>query len=125
MEEFSAAGQRIGTKPNLMEERMQAKRQVAQDSESRFPSEFPSSNLAHSMEEPFGRSFETLLSEANEQLATVLQDYLNLPYHAIGDAAHTSHINELLTRAVLCAVKQHILQTQLNLMLLTGEFTNL
>jgi diguanylate cyclase (GGDEF)-like protein len=59
--------------------------------------------------------------EANQELASVLQDFRNMPHTA--PRAH--YVSELLSRAVQCAVKQHMLQTELSAQAFTDELTGL
>ncbi|HEX3472290.1 MAG TPA: GGDEF domain-containing protein [Silvibacterium sp.] len=100
---------------------MLEKSQLVQDSESRFAGEASRSNLARLC----GQAFQSLLLEANQELATVLQDYRNMPDSAMGCAPRAQHVSELLTRAVQCAVKQHMLQMELSTQAFTDELTGL
>jgi diguanylate cyclase (GGDEF)-like protein len=71
-----------------------------------------------------GVSFQTLLSESNQELATLLHE-VHTPFDAEPSSILPKSNNELLMRAVHCALKQHVLQTELNNLALTDEITGL
>ena len=68
--------------------------------------------------------FPALLSDANRELATLLQDVCAVK---AGEAGQTqdARTRELLVRAVQCAAKQYILQTELGNLAFTDELTGL
>jgi diguanylate cyclase (GGDEF)-like protein len=69
--------------------------------------------------------FQALLSDANEELARLLQD-VHADSQALpsGDIQKRS-VSELLMRAVRCAAKQYMLQAELGNLALTDDLTNL
>jgi len=72
-----------------------------------------------------GVSFQALWSESNEELATLLQE-VHTPNDAeLGSPLQGQPNNELLIRAVHCALKQHVLQAELSSLALTDELTGL
>jgi diguanylate cyclase (GGDEF)-like protein len=101
------------------------KRQLTQGPEPSTQSEASRSNVPHEVERLCGPAFQSLLLEVNQELATVLQDYRNMPDSAQECLQRGQHINDLLTRAVQCAVKQQILQTELSAQAFTDELTGL
>jgi diguanylate cyclase (GGDEF)-like protein len=73
----------------------------------------------------FDKTFQALLSEANQELATLLREV-----HTKSDAAPRSTpqsqpISGLLMRAVACAVKQYMLRAELSNLAFTDELTGL
>jgi len=69
--------------------------------------------------------FHTLLSEANRELASLLQDVrAKASGTSLGDAP-SQQVGELLMRAVRCAAKQYSLQAELGNLALTDELTGL
>ena len=100
------------------------------DPESLLTHEASSLNLAslHPVREvkrSFDESFQILLSESNQELATLLQEVHLLSDAALERGTQNMQNNELLMRAVRCAVKQQKLQTELNCLALTDELTGL
>jgi len=69
--------------------------------------------------------FRTLLSEANRELASLLQEVRTEPPGILFGDARSQQVSELLMRAVRCAVKQHMLQAELGNLALTDELTGL
>src|SRR5207302_5753361 len=69
--------------------------------------------------------FHALLSEANQELASLLQDVrTKASGTSLGDA-RSQQVSELLIRAVRCAAKQYMLQSELGNLALTDELTGL
>ena len=69
--------------------------------------------------------FHTLLSEANQELASLLQDVrTKTSGTSLGDS-RSQQVSELLIRAVRCAAKQYTLQAELGNLALTDELTGL
>ena len=69
--------------------------------------------------------FHALLSEANQELASLLQDVrTKASGTSLGDA-RSQQVGELLIRAVRCAAKQYTLQAELRSLALTDELTGL
>ena len=81
----------------------------------------------HALEEKLssGVSFQTLMSESNEELATFLEEVHTPPDAELGSILQARQNNELLMRAVHCALKQHVLQAELSSLALTDELTGL
>jgi diguanylate cyclase (GGDEF)-like protein len=104
---------------------MLEKSQLMQDSESAFPDETSHPDLANEVERLCGQVFEPLLLEVNQELAAVLRDFRNMANASRGCAPSAQYIRDLLTRAVQCAVKQHMLQMELSTQALTDELTGL
>jgi len=73
----------------------------------------------------FDESFQILLSESNQELATLLREVHLLSDAALGKGTQNLQSNELLMRAVHCAVKQQKLQAELSSLALTDELTGL
>ena len=70
-------------------------------------------------------AFHTLLSEANQELASLLQDVrTKTSGTSLGDS-RSQQVSELLIRAVRCAAKQYTLQAELGNLALTDELTGL
>jgi diguanylate cyclase (GGDEF)-like protein len=104
--------------------------EFTQDSESLFAHEISSLNPVslHPVREikpSFDESFQILLSESNQELATLLREVHLLSDAALGRGKQNLQSNELLMRAVHCAVKQQKLQAELSSLALTDELTGL
>ena len=98
---------------------------LALDYESLFADEVSPLNLAREEKRSFDHAFQTLLSEANLELATLLRE-VHISSDALLESAPQSRRNsELLIRAVQCAVKQYTLQAELSSLALTDELTGL
>jgi diguanylate cyclase (GGDEF)-like protein len=69
--------------------------------------------------------FQALLSEANRELARLLQDVRKASHGALLCDTPSQPINELLVRAVRCATKQYMVQAELGNLALTDELTGL
>jgi diguanylate cyclase (GGDEF)-like protein len=69
--------------------------------------------------------FQALLSEANRELARLLQDVRKASRGALLGDTPSQPINELLVRAVRCATKQYMVQAELGNFALTDELTGL
>ncbi len=69
--------------------------------------------------------FQGLLSEANRELASLLRDVRTESHGALPVDTRSQPVNELLMRAVRCAAKQYMLQTELSNLALTDELTGL
>ena len=100
------------------------------DSESRLAHEASSLNLAplhpdKEVKRSFDESFQILLSESNQELATLLQEVHLLSDAALERGTQNLQSNELLMRAVHCAVKQQKLQAELSSLALTDDLTGL
>src|SRR5580704_5555538 len=69
--------------------------------------------------------FQAFLSEANQELASLLRD-VRTESHGTSHGDTRGHpVNELLMRAVRCAAKQYMLQSELGNLALTDELTGL
>jgi diguanylate cyclase (GGDEF)-like protein len=73
----------------------------------------------------FDQVYQTLLSEANQELATLLQEVGCEPDTALRATTQRQPSSELLRRAVECAVKQYFLRAELSNLALTDELTSL
>jgi diguanylate cyclase (GGDEF)-like protein len=73
----------------------------------------------------FDKAFETLLSEANRELGSLLQDVRAVPEDTLDCISPSQSISELLIRAVRCATKQYMLLAELGNLALTDELTGL
>jgi len=69
--------------------------------------------------------FQALLSEANRELARLLQDVRKVSRNALLGDAQNQPTTELLVRAVRCATKQYAVQAELGNLALTDELTGL
>jgi diguanylate cyclase (GGDEF)-like protein len=69
--------------------------------------------------------FQTLLSDANRELASLLQDVRNVQDDPLLDAGQAGQMKKLMMRAVQCAAKQYMLQAELGNLALTDELTGL
>lgn len=69
--------------------------------------------------------FQTLLSDANRELASLLQDVRKIQEDPLLDEGPTGRMKKLMMRAVHCAAKQYMLQAELGNLALTDELTGL
>ena len=69
--------------------------------------------------------FQALLSEANQELASLLRDIRTESHGTSHGDTRGQPVNELLMRAVRCAAKQYMLQAELGNLALTDELTGL
>src|SRR5712664_614214 len=69
--------------------------------------------------------FQTLLSDANQELASLLQDVRKVEEDPLLDDGQVGRMKKLLIRAVHCAAKQYMLQAELGNLALTDELTGL
>lgn len=69
--------------------------------------------------------FQTLLSDANRELAGLLQDVRKVEDDPLLDEGQTGRMKKLMMRAVQCAAKQYMLQAELGNLALTDELTGL
>lgn len=69
--------------------------------------------------------FESLLSDANNELAKLLQDVRKGPLDSVVKTNFNGSNGQLLMRAVRCAAKQYMLQAHLGELALTDELTGL
>ncbi len=70
-------------------------------------------------------AFQTLLSDANRQLASLLQEVRAVQDDPLLDHGQAGRMKNLLTRAVECAAKQYMLLAELGNLALTDELTGL
>jgi len=82
-------------------------------------------NLFGAEKGAFDKTFQTLLSEANQELATLLREVGTKSDAARGSTPQNQPITELLMRAVECAVKQYMLRAELSNLAFTDELTGL
>src|SRR6266852_1710331 len=73
----------------------------------------------------FDDVFQTLLSEANRELASLLRDVSTESHGTLPGETRSQQVSELLMRAVRCAAKQYMLQAELGNLTLTDELTGL
>lgn len=95
------------------------------ESGSLFHSEVSPLNLFGAEKGAFDRTYQALLSEANQELATLLREVGLKPDAASASTQQRQPINKLLIRAVECAVKQYMLRLELGNLALTDELTRL
>jgi len=76
-------------------------------------------------EETLDRVFQGLLHDANRELAGLLRDVRAGSGTAILDGAESGVIRDLLRRALQCATKQYMVQTELSNLALQDELTGL
>jgi diguanylate cyclase (GGDEF)-like protein len=69
--------------------------------------------------------FQALLSEANQELASLLREVRTESHGTSPGDTLSQSASELLMRAVRCAAKQYMLQTELGNLALTDELTGL
>jgi diguanylate cyclase (GGDEF)-like protein len=94
------------------------------DLESLFPRDAATLNLAKE-KETAGLIPQALSSEANEELARLLQDVRMKCDVALLGTGQSQPISELLIRAIQCAVKQYMLQSELGNLALRDQLTGL
>jgi len=103
-----------------------ANRNLSVDSQSLFRRS--ASRLLPRRDTPvFDKVFEALLSEANRELASLLQEVSAVPDDTLTllRGTRSQPIKELLMRAVRCATKQYMLQAELGNLALRDELTGL
>ena len=76
-------------------------------------------------EETLDKVFQGLLKEANRELASLLREVHAGPDSDLLDGAGSEAIRDLLRRALQCAAKQYMLQTELSNLALQDELTGL
>ena len=77
-------------------------------------------------DENLDRAFQGgLLKEANRELARLLRDVHDGSEAALLDGAGSQALRDLLRRALQCATKQHMLQTELGNLVLKDDLTGL
>jgi diguanylate cyclase (GGDEF)-like protein len=69
--------------------------------------------------------FQTLLSDANRELASLLQDVRKVQEDPLIEDGQGGRMRKLLMRAVQCAAKQYMLQAEMGNLALTDELTGL
>jgi diguanylate cyclase (GGDEF)-like protein len=69
--------------------------------------------------------FQTMLSDANRELASLLQDVRRVQNDPLLDEGQAGRMKKLLMRAVQCAAKQYMMQAELGNLTLTDELTGL
>src|SRR5713101_3500303 len=95
------------------------------ESGSPFRGEVSPLNLFRAKKGTFDQTFQSLLSEANQELATLLREVGIESDAPPGSTPQSQPISELLMRAVECAVKQYLLRAELSNLALTDELTGL
>jgi len=76
-------------------------------------------------DETLDKVFQGLLKEANRELASLLRDVHAGQDTALLDGAGSQSIRNLLRRALQCATKQYVLQTELSNLAIKDELTGL
>jgi len=76
-------------------------------------------------DETLDKVFQGLLKEANRELASLLRDVHAGPETDLLNGAGSQAIRDLLRRALQCATKQYVLQTELSNLALKDELTGL
>jgi|SRR5579859_659328 len=100
-----------------------AKLIVAIDSK---PLHFPKRKRRHQgADDTLDKVFQGLLKEANRELASLLRDVHAGPDTDLLGGAGSEAIRDLLRRALQCATKQYVLQTELSNLALKDELTDL
>ena len=97
---------------------------MAVDSQSLFPRDTPRL-LPCREKEAIDEVFQALVSEANRELACLLQDVRTESHGALLGDTRSRPISELLMRAIRCATKQYMLQAELGNLALVDELTSL
>lgn len=97
----------------------------ALDPESLLADQFSLFKLAREEKRGLDESFHAVLSESAQELATLLREVQDRSDVTLGSVRQSQAGKELLMRAVQCAVKQHMLQTELRSLALTDELTGL
>jgi diguanylate cyclase (GGDEF)-like protein len=69
--------------------------------------------------------FQSLLPEANRELASLLRDVRTESHGTLPGDTRNQPVSELMMRAVHCAAKQYMLQAELGNLALTDELTGL
>lgn len=95
---------------------------IAVDSRSLFRRGIPRLHLRRE-KEPIDGVLQTLLKEANRELANLLRDVRIGPDGALFGDTQNQQLTKLLMRAVRCATKQYMLQAELGNLALTDELT--
>jgi diguanylate cyclase (GGDEF)-like protein len=95
------------------------------DPESLLADQFSLFNLARGEKRSLDGSLRAALSESAQELATLLREVQDGSDVALRSVRQSQASRELLMRAVQCAVKQHMLQTELSTLALTDELTGL
>jgi diguanylate cyclase (GGDEF)-like protein len=100
-------------------------REQSLDPESLLADRFSLFKLAREEKRPFDESFHAVLAESAQELATLLRE-VQIPSDAeLGSSPQSLPGSDLLMRAIQCAVKQHMLQTELSSLAFTDELTGL
>lgn len=76
-------------------------------------------------DENLDRAFQGLLKEANRELERLLRDVHGGSGAALPNGAESQDLRDLLRRALQCATKQHMLQTELGNLALKDDLTGL
>ena len=97
---------------------------MAVDSKSLFRRSVPRL-LPRRENEPLDDVLQTLLSEANRELASLLRDVRTESHATSPGDTRSQPVSDLLMRAVRCAAKQYMLQAELGNLALTDELTGL
>jgi diguanylate cyclase (GGDEF)-like protein len=97
---------------------------MAVDSQSLFRRSAPRL-LRRREDECFNDVLQTLLSEANGELASLLRDVRTESDGTLTDDTRSQEVGELLMRAVRCATKQYMLQAELGNLAITDDLTGL
>jgi len=95
------------------------------ESGSLFHGEVAPLNLFRAEKGAVDKTFQTLLAEANQELATLLREVGTKSDAAQEITPQSQPSSKLLMRAVECAVKQYLLRSELSNLVLTDELTGL
>ena len=95
------------------------------ESGSLFRGEVSPLNLFKREKGAFDQAYQTLLADANQELAALMRDVGARDDVAPESAPQDQPISELLIRAVDCAVKQYLLRAELSSLAITDELTGL
>lgn len=102
-----------------------AKLMIAMD-DTKAPFHFPKrKQRPRGADETLDKVFQGLLKDANRELASLLRDVHAGHDRDLLEAAGSQAIRDLLRRALQCATKQYVLQTELSNLALKDELTGL
>lgn len=94
--------------------------------DSKLPFHFPNRRRkSRGTDETLDKVFQGLLKAANRELAALLRDVHARPNTDLLDGVGSQAIRDLLGRALQCATKQYMLQTELSNLALQDELTGL
>ena len=93
--------------------------------EAKPPFHFPKKRRSRGNDETLDKVFQGLLKKANRELASLLRDVHAGQGTDLLDGAGSQAIRDLLRRALQCATKQYVLQSELSNLALEDDLTGL